>query len=1438
MESDTVDDELNALKAIYADDFRVEEEAVPANAWNVAPKPQRLYVIVLSAATEELKELVSVELVIKFTRKYPAEPPDLRIRKLKGLTDEQISVLQRQVNNEAKNLKGEVMCYNITLFIREKLDVTNSVIRGLKQTSAHEEMQRRRDLAEQALNERTEERRRMEEEERDAAAREEDEMLHLKVQEEMRLRQDKMKAWRDKRKEAQRILLESAPPTPPLPRTPDHTQGDSTPQTCGSVVKLFAVGRGLLSTSYAARPPHLDAESSVQFVLKVIVISNGYYRTPKGRQQLNDALTELDRQKGIRHANLIRVFDWRVLEEKDEIKVEILLENATGGSLSSLIRTSGIIAGRTALAYLQKLLKALAFLHSQNIIHKDITSRNIVFARTENSHEILLTDIGYGRRLLDLHLANPFGPNTEAENRLSKGWSPPEILEGRQQIFGKKGDVWCLGRVFLEMMFGERVFDTFVGTEDFLARSSDLPAPVKSFLARVFAHDTQRRPHALELLQDPLMSPPEGEAMFGQDFTTAAVAAEAFASELIPSLVAAGGQLLGAPSTASLDTVGRGQTLSRYRADFDEVAFLGKGGFGSVVKSRNKLDNRFYAVKKIKIDPRKDFGSKISREVQTFEDGDVTGASGFPDSDSDEDDSLSTTSTTPSAASIDLGIESDEEHAAISFRSDWHASDAASRSHLSVSFPASESAPATTTDEDETSESAGDTSSIIKATSGSPRILFIQMEFCENNTLQDLIKDGLETEEAWRLFRQVLEGLAYLHSIGVIHRDLKPSNLFIDSLGNVKIGDFGLARRGGGSVNQLDSMSQSITIEKDDRDDPSMTLDVGTPVYVAPELLIKGSQAKYNSKVDIYSLGIVFFEMLYPFGTGMQRVKVLTDIRSPKIVFPTDFDAKKLENAALIIRSLLNHVPKERPSCQELLESKLLPPKLEHDLLSEALRSIVNPDNPAYYTRLLTALFKQPVDKHKDIAYDFTPDVASHFLPSTSSTASAATHPLNLLQASLLARIQRRSLNVLHCHGAVALTAPLLMPVQGGGRESEVAGADGAGAQRPVALLDSTGMVVQLPYDLTYPFARYLARVKNVGYLKRYVFGRVFRPNLVGGQPGSYVECDFDIVTRTPNHMIPEAEVIKVALDVLESSGIPTADFVIRLNHHHFLTAALDLLRLSPDMLATATSLLERLDRPHTLHQVRNQLVKLCQVPAKHLDALEALHAVRGDLEGALARWSRLLGISPSPRLVSAMESLRALGSHLSAMGVRARVLFCPLFAHNAAYYKGGAMFQIGCVGKGRVDVFAAGGRYDALVAEMRRVFFPRANALCVVGVNIAISKVVTQLAVAHAEHMQPWSRSSEDLRLASQRVKGGGGVDALIVSFGTGQVALEERLAILSDCWRAGIPAEILMDEPESTVDIVQNASGKGYAVCVIVKGGKPAKIKVKNLVNKTETD
>lgn len=95
-----------------------------------------------------------------------------------------------------------------------------------------------------------------------------------------------------------------------------------------------------------------------------------------------------------------------------------------------------------------------------------------------------------------------------------------------------------------------------------------------------------------------------------------------------------------------------------------------------------------------------------------------------------------------------------------------------------------------------------------------------------------------------------MEGLAHIHGLGIVHRDLKPENIFItsspDRIGNVKIGDFGLAIRGQFSVERANETG----MELDD-----MTRSIGTAYYSAPEMrsTVNGI---YNTKVDVSGLSL------------------------------------------------------------------------------------------------------------------------------------------------------------------------------------------------------------------------------------------------------------------------------------------------------------------------------------------------------------------------------------------------------------------------------------------------------------------------------------------------------------------------------------------------------------------------------------------------------
>jgi Protein kinase domain len=119
------------------------------------------------------------------------------------------------------------------------------------------------------------------------------------------------------------------------------------------------------------------------------------------------------------------------------------------------------------------------------------------------------------------------------------------------------------------------------------------------------------------------------------------------------------------------------------------------------------------------------------------------------------------------------------------------------------------------------------------------------IDFMPGGTLRSRINDpALPFEHLVNLFGQVVDGLAFLHSEGVVHRDLKPVNVLIDSENNARISDFGLA-----------------TLI--DRDSPALTRSstfLGTQHYAAPEQLDNARDV--TAKADIYSLGIIAYEIL------------------------------------------------------------------------------------------------------------------------------------------------------------------------------------------------------------------------------------------------------------------------------------------------------------------------------------------------------------------------------------------------------------------------------------------------------------------------------------------------------------------------------------------------------------------------------------------------
>ncbi|KAI1732853.1 protein kinase domain-containing protein [Ditylenchus destructor] len=176
---------------------------------------------------------------------------------------------------------------------------------------------------------------------------------------------------------------------------------------------------------------------------------------------------------------------------------------------------------------------------------------------------------------------------------------------------------------------------------------------------------------------------------------------------------------------------------------------------------------------------------------------------------------------------------------------------------------------------------------------------FIVMEYCNGGEMFDYIvkKERLEESEARHFFRQLVQAIAYVHSVGYAHRDLKPENLLLKEDLQLKVIDFGLcARPKYGLSHKLQTCC-------------------GSPAYAAPELI--QSTAYFGNEADVWSMGVLLYALLcgaLPF-EDESMPKLYKKILAGTYYEPQFLSAQSKE----LLRGMLNVNPKNRITVKQLL---------------------------------------------------------------------------------------------------------------------------------------------------------------------------------------------------------------------------------------------------------------------------------------------------------------------------------------------------------------------------------------------------------------------------------------------------------------------------------------------------------------------------------------
>ncbi|KAI8053805.1 kinase-like domain-containing protein [Syncephalis plumigaleata] len=1465
--------ELEALEAIFMEDFcRVETKTV----WKNAPTlPEfRIHLVPIS---DHLKAFVSLDLYVKFYKNYPNIAPELKLENPRGISGAVVQKIYQELIKKANDLCGSEMIYELATLVQERITLEDTSAEfGLNQMSFYDQMVNRIEATNK--KEEKEARARSNQLQRVAhrAEHTENQALARKIEEELarkeQLRTERTQQLTDARQKqaVDPLNLSTAMNLQVKIATFDSIikleTDDMGPVCFRSVVIGHCIRRGIIDKLWTVQPMvDISSETSstgtasdVASLLLTMVevkVDNEYYLSSDGKLLLQHMEKELGRFESCRHSHLMPVYGSKLTRIDRGWRLQVLTSYERGGTLHDLLRRCGTLRIPMAMDYAQQILQALGHLHACNFIHKELNSRAVFMCENVNMEgSIKLGRVSFMRRLLDMHQQHPLSMNYAMEDE--RLWIPPE-LQNQPEMYNRKSDVWDFGVLLVEMIWGLDAIKEYSTPIELLNNAIQIPDSLIQLLKRIFQTDPKQRPSIAEILNDAAFKNSQDmkipmQLLFGNSNSRSHLSTGSDTNYPVAMIY----------GTSPLDVpVSNLSTVSRYEADFEEIEFLGKGGFGEVVKARNKLDGRFYAIKKVKLDPLDiEENRSIRREITTLSRlhhqhvvryytswiEDDTGVQWDNDSFSDtesetEDDNeeeedgtsgsddsfdglisikaktcdiMDDRSSTRSYSGVKFGFDSKPS----TTRSSGNTNSSSSQSHHTRGMFAfdTDSHSEEDEDEEETEEDNTNRLSSTRSQDRQYRVLYIQMEYCENKTLRDAIEEGVEDIEAWRLFRQILEGLAYIHNEGMIHRDLKPSNIFLDANGDVKIGDFGLAVLGQAGV---DLAGVQTSFEPNDAN--SLTSGVGTALYVSPEVASgQDTGTRYNHKVDMYSLGIIFFELCYRFSTAMERITVIRKLRLPEIEFPDDFPLTTKCNQADIIKRLLNHSTRDRPSSIQLLQDKALPPKLEDAYLQECIRSIARPDTP-YYERLMNVLFSQNADRMTEYTFDVN----------SGNTA------LDLLDSLTYAQICDCITAVFRRHGAIALNTPLLIPKTDYFKDKKV-----------VDLMDNSGGLVQLPYDLTVPFARYICR-NNITSIKRFVFGRVYRNNIVGGQPRVMREVDFDIVTPRMSDYASDAEVLRVVDEVLdEFPPFQGGRCLFLVNHADVADVIFDYCRIPTEARRDVTAVLGLPGRSVSLAQARAQLTEQYRLPRSALDELALFH-IQGEFTSVVKKLRDMLNEAALVRRFDeAADQIKRLIHRAKQMGVQRRLWFAPLLTLNYEYYLHGMIFNAVMERKSG-GIIAAGGRYDALVKRFRHPAMIGAKRTHAVGVSLAIQKFVTAMLQYQVERLDKTvaKRPETERQVGPWTAKR---CDVYVASFGKGLLA--ERLAVARDLWQHHISADVQYEDSlsNSGIDyILQECRQQGIGWVVLVRhsrsqdGGRGTSsahdvVKVKSVLKKVETE
>ena len=222
------------------------------------------------------------------------------------------------------------------------------------------------------------------------------------------------------------------------------------------------------------------------------------------QQMMDQFYTEIKTLKSLQHPNIIKLYDVFITEDK----IYIVMELMSGGELFDYVVQKGTLTEEEASRIVRKVTSALVYMHSKNVIHRDMKPENLLLAhkpRSSHDIEIKIIDFGLSKILSDGPIASSFLG--------TRGYLAPEMIQ--RMDYTKSVDAWALGVIIFVLLCGCLPFDddcqSIPNSPDLRSKftlrfprwAKDLSPSAKDLLNRLLDIDSRRRYTAEQAMEHP-----------------------------------------------------------------------------------------------------------------------------------------------------------------------------------------------------------------------------------------------------------------------------------------------------------------------------------------------------------------------------------------------------------------------------------------------------------------------------------------------------------------------------------------------------------------------------------------------------------------------------------------------------------------------------------------------------------------------------------------------------------------------------------------------------------------------------------------------------------------------------------------------------------------------------------------------------------------------